>query len=87
MMIGSIQYFGILAPIAIIIIVWFVAKCDYIAMISESGLYKLMMNYLSVSVAVYMVMYSVDLIFYTILFFGGFYRILMWLDRKIVRKR
>lgn len=87
MMIGSIQYFGILAPIAIIIIVWFVAKCDYIAVNSESALYKLMMNYLSISVAIYMVMYSVELIFYTILFFGGFYRILMWLDRKIVRKR
>lgn len=86
MMIGSIQYFGIFAPIAIIIIVWFAAKCDYIAKNSESGLYKLMMNYLSISVAIYMVMYSVELIFYTILFFGGFYRILMWLDRKIVRK-
>lgn len=86
MMIGSIQYFSIFAPIIIVIIVRFIVKCDYISENSKSGVYKLMMNYLSISVAIYMIMYTVDLIFYTILFFGGLYNALIWLDKKVVLK-
>lgn len=84
MMIGSIQYFSVFGPIAVVLIVNFVAKCDYRARNSKSDLHKLMMNYLSVSVAVYMIMYTVDLIFYTIIFFGTLYRLLIWMDKKIV---
>lgn len=86
MMIGSIQYFSIFAPVIIILIVWFVIKCDYISISSDSGVYKLMVNYLAISVAIYMIMYPVELIFYMILFFGGLYKILIWLDRRIVWK-
>lgn len=86
MMIGSIQYFSVFAPVAIVLIVHFVAKCDYAARNTKSNLHKLMMNYLSISVAVYMIMYTVELIFYTIIFFGSLYKILIWADRKIKRK-
>lgn len=84
MMIGSIQYFHIFAPVVITFIVFFVVKCDYIAKNSESNIYKLMMNYLSISVAVYMIMYTVDLIFYTIIFLGSLYKLLLWLDKKLI---
>ncbi len=84
MMIGSVQYFSIFAPIVIIVIVNFIVKCDWTARNSESNMHKLMANYLSISVAIYMVMYTVDLIFYTIIFFGILYKMLIWLDKKII---
>lgn len=87
MMIGSVQYFGVFAPIATVLIVKFVVRLDYLAKNSESGLHRLMMNYLAVSVAVYMIMYTVELIFYTILFWGTLYKILIWLDKRVVWKK
>lgn len=83
MMIGSIQYFSIFAPVCVVAMVGFIMKCDCIARNSKSDLHKLMMNYLSISVAVYMVMYTVELIFYTMIFWGFFYTVIIWFDRKI----
>ncbi|MCR5592153.1 MAG: hypothetical protein K6F79_00210 [Saccharofermentans sp.] len=77
MFIGSIQYFHILGFIMPVFAVKFITYTDYRSMASNSNLRIMMMNYLAVSTSVYMVMYSIELVYYNIIFIGGFYYLLM----------
>lgn len=87
MTIGSIQYFGIFFPIILMFIVWFIVDCDYRAKKAGLDFHMMIYNYLSISIAVYMVMYSVELIIYNILFIGMFYKIILYFDNCIRLKK
>lgn len=83
MFIGAIQYFHIFAPLLIIGIVKFLVYTDYRSQISTSDLRKMIFNYLTIAISVYMVMYSIELIYYNIIFIGGFYYLLSIINNKI----
>lgn len=84
MFIGAIQYFHFLAPILICIIVKYITYTDYVSQIEESTIQKMMMNYLTISVSIYMVMYSIELICYNIIFIGGVYYLLRYFNRRLM---
>lgn len=84
MTIGSIQYFSILFPVVLILVTKFVVKLDEVA--SEFGrndMKIMLLNYMSLSLAVYMIMYSVELVIYNLCFFCLVYLPLIKCDSKI----
>lgn len=83
MFIGAIQYFHLLAPILIIIPVKFIVYTDYRSMSEPSDLRKMMLNYLTIAISVYMIMYSVELVYYNIIFIGGFFYLLLFINDKV----
>ncbi len=83
MFIGAIQYFHVFAPILIIWVVKFLVYTDYRSQASESDLRKMMFNYLTIAISVYMVMYSLELVYYNMLFIGGFYYLLLSANNKV----
>ena len=86
MFIGAIQYFHILAPLLIVGVVKFLVYTDYRSQTSESDLRKMMLNYLTIAISVYMVMYSLELVYYNIIFIGGFYYLLLSINNRITLK-
>ncbi len=84
MFIGSIQYFHFFAPLVIICVVKFIVYTDYRARKEKSDLQKMMLNYLTIAVSVYMVMYSVELVYYNIIFIGGFFYLLLEINRRVL---
>ena len=79
--IGAVQYFHVFGFIMLIPPVKFLVYADYVSMHSRSDAEKMMMNYLTVSLSVYMVMYTLELIYYHIIARGGFFFLLLWLNR------
>lgn len=86
MTIGSIQYFGIFFPLPLVFAVWFIVYCDYKSNVTEKKLHVLIYDYLVISIGIYMVMYTVELVIHNIIFIGSFYRILLFLDKKYLVK-
>lgn len=83
MFIGAIQYFHMFAPLLIVGIVKFLVYTDYRSQASDSDLRKMMFNYLTIAISVYMVMYSIELVYYNIIFIGGFYYLLLSINSKV----
>lgn len=84
MTIGSVQYFGVLFPIVLIVITKFVVRLDELASESCKNMRIMMLNYMSLSLAVYMIMYSVELVIYNICFFSLLYLPLIKYDSRVV---
>ena len=83
MFIGAIQYFHFLAPVMIVGVVKYLVYTDYRSRTSQSDFRKMMFNYLSIAISVYMVMYTIDLVYYNIFFIGGFFYLLLSVNKKI----
>ena len=83
MFIGAIQYFYIFSPLLIVGAVKFIVYTDYKSRVYTSDLEKMMMNYLAIAVSVYMIMYSLELVYYNIIFIGGFYYLLLFANSRI----
>lgn len=83
MMIGSIQYFGVLGPLVYLIPIRYIVGNDYRAANQAQGVRKQIYNYLSLSIAVYLTMYTVELVIYNIIAIGGFFKLLLWLSQKV----
>ncbi len=81
MIIGLFQYFKIFAPVILALIVKYVIRNDYVSK-KSSGIKRIIIDYLSVNIAVYMVMYSIELVIYNIIFIGGFFYLLFYIDKK-----
>lgn len=84
MLIGSIQYFGPLGFIVLPLTVWVVARFDYLAQNTHSVMCAMIANYVTISIAVYMVMYTVDLVAYNVIFVGGVYWLMICVNRYLL---
>ena len=82
MTVGALRYFGFFFPLVLIFFVYYIKKCDYDASISSYSLYSMIYYYIGVCIACYMVMYTVELIFYFILTTGILYRALIYFDKR-----
>lgn len=81
--VGSVRYFGILFPLPTIFFVYYIKKCDYDSQREYYPLYKMIYSFIAVTVSCYMVMYTVELIFYFILSTAVLYRILIYFDKRL----
>lgn len=84
---GSLRYFGLFFPLIIIFIVRYIVICDCYAQKSKDELYKMIYSYIGVSVACYMIMYTVELIIYFMLSTAFLYKTLAYWDYRIKIKR
>lgn len=81
MIIGVFQHFSLFGPLVVAWFVRYVVRCDMHSL-KMIGIRKMLFDYMAISIAVYMVVYSVELIVYNILFIGGFFRILIYLSNR-----
>lgn len=85
--VGSFSYFGPFFPLVHIYFVYFIKRCDFDSLNTSSPLYSMLYSYLGICVSCYMVMYTVELIFYFIIVTGGLFRLIIFLDKRIKFKR
>ena len=83
MFIGAIQYFHILAPLLLVIVVKYLVYTDYRAAIACSTLQRMMFNFLTISLSVYMIMYSLELVYYNMVFIGGLFYLLIFFNSRL----
>lgn len=77
---GALRYFGIFFPCVIVLIVRYIVYCDFIATSLKDNLYKMIMSFIAISLACYMVMYSLELIIYFILSYAMILRLIIYVD-------
>ncbi len=81
--VGSFIYFGPFFPLPLIYFVYYIKRCDYDAGTSSSPLYSMIYYYLGVCTSCFIVMYTVELVFYFIIATGLLFKILIYFDKKI----
>lgn len=70
---GALQYFHAFGFMMFIPVVKFLVYSDYVSMHSKTEAEKMMMNYITVSLSIYTVMYTLELIYYNIIATGGLF--------------
>lgn len=83
MTVGSLRYFGVFFPVVLVFFVYYIKKCDFYAAHSSSLTYKMIYYYIGICISCYMVMYSVELIFYFILATGLVFKLLIYIDQRV----
>ena len=81
--VGSLSYFGVFFPLPLVFFVYYIKRCDYYAAHISSLTYKMMYYFIGVCVSCYMVMYTVELIFYFIIVTGTLFRALVYYDQRV----
>ncbi|MCI8661620.1 MAG: hypothetical protein HFG54_15485 [Lachnospiraceae bacterium] len=88
-MIGSIQYFGILGPLLYIPVIKYFVAMDFRSRRTQSTVKRMIYNYLTLSMSVYIIAYQMEHLYYYMLTFGGLYNALIYFDNwyKIITAR
>lgn len=81
-MIGSIQYFGILGPLLYIPVIKYFVAMDFRSRGTPSIVKRMMYNYLTLSMSVYIIAYRMEHLYYYMLSFGGLYNALIYFDNR-----
>jgi len=76
-------YFGILAPLTIIFVVWIITKTDFLAETSSNFFYKMVYQYISFSIATFLIMYSFTMVFNYVLYTILFYLFMIFIDKRL----
>lgn len=81
-MIGSIQYFGILGPLLYIPVIKYFVAMDFRSRRTQSTVKRMMYNYLTLSMSVYIIAYRMEHLYYYMITFGGLYNALIYFDNR-----
>lgn len=79
---GALRYFGILFPIPLVLCGWCIVKWDCKSRSTNDYLYSMIYSYISFCIAFYLIMYSIELVFYFIIATGCVLTYLIHLDSK-----
>lgn len=77
MFMDCVRYFGVLAPLFLIIFVKFIVNCDRRIKNTNETLYKMTYMFLGITTSCYMIMYNLHLVLYFLLSSNLIYRYLM----------
>lgn len=81
--VGALRYFGPFFPLILIYFVYYIKKSDFLALHSSSPLYSMIYYYIGICTACYMVMYTVENMFYFIATTGLLFKALIYFDQRI----
>ena len=81
--VGALRYFGPLFPIVLIYFVYYIKKCDFLASHSSCSLYSMIYYYIGVCTSCFIVMYTVENIFYFITTTWLLFKVLIYFDQRI----
>lgn len=86
-LIQSKFFFGWLAPITIIFIVWFIIRIDFKTELFINEYYKMIYQYIAFSVSVFLIMYSFTMVINYIIYTISLYIMLILIDNKVRCKK
>ena len=67
---GALRYFGLFFPIPLICCVWCIVKWDCLSRRNPDLLYSMIYSYISFCISFYLIMYTIELVFYFIIATG-----------------
>lgn len=79
---GAIRYFGILFPFPLIFCVWSLIKWDSLSRKTSDLFYSMIYSYIAFSIAFYLIMYSIELVFYFIVATGLIMSMMIYYDKR-----